>query len=304
MKPTLLVLAAGVGSRYGGLKQLDGVGPGGAALMDYTIYDAIQADFLKVVLVVRRETEAEIRKHMDSGAAMHIDVAYAYQDLDELPVGAAYRGDRSKPWGTGQAVLAAAPVLNGPFVAANADDFYGREGIEALGSFLNQPTPIAGGVQWAMVGYRLADTLPPSGAVSRALCLQDDDGWLVGLQEVLAIKRDGGVARWEDHEGIPHITPLDALVSMNLWGFTPDVLGHLEDGFRLFLAEEPEANDEYYLPVSVAEAVTEGTARVKVLPKGGRWCGMTSRKDRAIAAIVLRELVEEGVYPENLWESQ
>jgi hypothetical protein len=303
MKPTMLILAAGVGSRYGGLKQLDGVGPGGAALMDYTIYDAIQADFLKVVLVVRRENEAEIRNHIDAGAAKYIEVVYAYQDLNALPVGAAERSDRSKPWGTGQAVLTAAPVLNGPFVAANADDFYGREAIEALGSFLEAPTPIAGGVQWAMVGYQLADTLPPSGAVSRALCLQDDDGWLVGLQEVLTIKRDGGVARWEDDNGIPHITPLDALVSMNLWGFTPDVMGHLEDGFRLFLAEEPGPADEYYLPVSVADAVRDGTARVKVLPKGGRWCGMTSKKDRATAAMVLRELVEEGVYPENLWES-
>jgi len=302
VKPSLLILAAGVGSRYGGLKQLDPVGPGGAALMDYTIYDALKADVGRVVLVVRRETEAEIREHMDAGAGKHIEVAYAYQELDALPVGVALPGDRTKPWGTGQAVLIAAPVLDGPFVVANADDYYGREAIVALGSFLAEPTPISGGVQWAMVGYHLADTLPSSGTVSRALCLQDEDGWVVGLQEVLAIQRDGGVARWEDDDGVAHITPLDALVSMNLWGFTPDVLGHLEDGFKDFLAAGPGTIDEYYLPVAVAEALNDGTARVKMLPEGGRWCGMTSRKDRDTAATVLQELVDQGVYPEKLWE--
>jgi hypothetical protein len=302
VKPTLLILAAGIGSRYGGLKQLDPVGPGGAALMDYTIYDALKADFGRVVLVVRRETEAEIRQHMDSGAGKHVDLAYAYQEVGALPDGVELPVDRTKPWGTGQAVLTAAPVLDGPFVAANADDYYGREAIVALGSFLEEPIPISGGVQWAMVGYHLADTLPSSGSVSRALCLQDEDGWLVGLQEVLSIQRDGGVARWEDQDGVAHITPLDALVSMNLWGFTPDVLGHLEDGFREFLAAGPLVSDEYYLPVAVGEAINDGTARVKVLPEGGRWCGMTSRKDRETAATVLQGLVDQGVYPEKLWE--
>jgi len=302
VKPTLLILAAGVGSRYGGLKQLDAIGPGGAALMDYTIYDALKADFGRVVLVVRRETEAEIRQHVDAGAGKHVDVAYAYQEVGTLPEGVELPVDRTKPWGTGQAVLTAAPVLDGPFVAANADDFYGREAIVALGSFLEEPIPISGGVQWAMVGYQLADTLPSSGSVSRALCIQDKDGWLVGLQEVLAIQRDGGVARWEDDDGVAHITPLDALVSMNLWGFTPDVLGLLEDGFREFLDAGPLASDEYYLPVAVGEAINDGTARVRVLSEGGRWCGMTSRKDRDTAATVLQGLVDQGVYPEKLWE--
>lgn len=302
MKPTLLILAAGVGSRYGGLKQLDAIGPGGAALMDYTIYDALKADFGRVVLVVRRETEAEIRQHVDAGAGKHVDVAYAYQEVGTLPEGVELPVDRTKPWGTGQAVLTAAPVLDGPFVAANADDFYGREAIVALGSFLEEPIPISGGVQWAMVGYQLADTLPSSGSVSRALCIQDKDGWLVGLQEVLAIQRDGGVARWEDDDGVAHITPLDALVSMNLWGFTPDVLGLLEDGFREFLDAGPLASDEYYLPVAVGEAINDGTARVRVLSEGGRWCGMTSRQDRDTAATVLQGLVDQGVYPDNLWE--
>lgn len=302
MKMTLLVLAAGVGSRYGGLKQLDPVGPGGATLMDYTIFDAVHAGFRRVVIVVGRETEAEIRKHMDGGAARRTEILYVHQDLEALPDGYTRPEDRTKPWGTGQAVLMAVPFLDGPFVVANADDHYGREAIAALAGFLAEPTPISGPVQWAMVGYRLADTLPPSGSVSRALCLQDKDGWLAGLQEIVAIQRVGGVARWEDADRVGHITPLKALVSMNLWGFTPDLLGHLEDGFKEFLAAEPGPKDEFYLPVAVAEAVKAGSAKVKVLPDGGRWCGMTSRKDRETTAAVLRELVGQGVYPEKLWE--
>jgi len=302
MRPTLIILAAGVGSRYGGLKQLDPVGPGGATLMDYTIFDAVRAGFSRVVIVGSRETEAEIREHMDGGAARRTEILYARQELEALPDGFTRPEDRSKPWGTGQAVLMAAPLLDGPFVVANADDHYGREAIGALAGFLAEPTPISGPVQWAMVGYRLADTLPPSGSVSRALCLQDKDGWLTGLQEILAIKRDGDVARWEDTGGVGHITPLKTLVSMNLWGFTPDLLGHLEDGFKEFLAAGPGPKDEFYLPVAVAEAVKAGTAKVKVLPEGGRWCGMTSREDRETTATVLKELVGQGVYPERLWE--
>jgi hypothetical protein len=302
MKMTLVVLAAGVGSRYGGLKQLDPVGPGGATLMDYTIFDAVHAGFRRVVIVVSQETEAEIRKHMDGGAATRTEVLYARQELEALPEGFTRPDDRSKPWGTGQAVLMAAPFLDGPFVVANADDHYGREAIDALSDFLAEPTPISGLVQWAMVGYSLADTLPPSGSVSRALCLQDKDGWLVGLQEIVAIQRDGNVARWEGDGGVGHITPLDSLVSMNLWGFTPDLLGYLEDGFKEFLAAEPGPKDEFYLPVAVAEAVKAGTAKVKVLAEGGKWCGMTSREDRKTTAAVLRELVGQGVYPEKLWK--
>jgi hypothetical protein len=302
MRPTLIILAAGVGSRYGGLKQLEPVGPGGATLMDYTIFDAVHAGFTRVVIVVSREAEAEIREHMDRGAATRTEVLYACQELGALPEGFTVPEDRSKPWGTGQAVLMAAPYLDGPFVVANADDHYGRDAVDALADFLAEPTPFSGPVQWGMVGYRLADTLPASGSVSRALCLQDGDGWLVGLQEILAIQRNGDVARWQDADGVGHITPLDSLVSMNLWGFTPDLLGHLEDGFKEFLAAGPGLKDEFYLPVAVGEAVSAGTARVKVLPEGGRWCGMTSPEDRETTAAVLMDLVGQGVYPEKLWE--
>jgi hypothetical protein len=297
----LVVLAAGVGSRYGGLKQLDPVGPGGAALMDYTIYDAVKAGFGRVVLVIRRETEAEIRDHVDRGAARQIDVKCVFQELDAVPDGFVPPEERVKPWGTGHAMLVASSVLDGPFVVANADDFYGRSAVAALAGFLEE----TGGSEpphWAMVGYRLADTLPVSGAVSRALCVQNGDGWLVRLQEIPAIERAGGVARWTDADGIAHVQPLASLVSMNLWGFTADLAAELKKGFSAFLDAGPGPGDEFYLPVAVGEAVRGKRARVKVLDEGGRWCGMTSPEDRATTAGVLAELVEAGEYPERLWE--
>jgi hypothetical protein len=301
VKPSLVILAAGVGSRYGGLKQLDPVGPGGAALMDYTMYDALHSGFERVVLVIRRETEAEIRAHIEAGAARRLEVHFAHQELDRLPEGFAVRGDRSKPWGTGHAVLMAAPYLEGPFVAANADDFYGRRAVAALARYLGD-TAGAELPHWAMVGYRLGETLPASGRVSRAVCVRDEDGWMLGLKEILAIERVGDSARWQAEGGATRIEPLDTLVSMNLWGFTVSLMGHLERGFRGFLEAGPGPKDEFYLPVAVAEAVRAGAARVKILDEGGRWCGMTSPEDRAATAEVLRELVDAGEYPEQLWE--
>ncbi len=300
MKPTLVILAAGVGSRYGGLKQLDPVGPGGAALMDYTMYDALQSGFGRVVLVIRRETETEIRAHIEAGAARRMNVDFAFQELAELPEGFVPPAERVKPWGTGHAVLVAAPYLDGPFVAANADDFYGRRSMAALVRYLGD-TVGAEPPHWAMVGYRLGDTLPASGPVSRALCVQDEDGWLLELQEILAIERAGDSARWQAERGATRIEPLDTLVSMNLWGFTRGLVDHLERGFRGFLEAGPGLKDEYYLPVAVRAAVADRRARVKVLDEGGRWCGMTSPEDRATTAAVLRELVAEGEYPERLW---
>jgi hypothetical protein len=301
VKPALVVLAAGIGSRYGGLKQIDAVGPGGAALMDYTIFDALKLGIEDVVMVVQRRAEAEVREHLDEGAGKNVDITYVHQDLNAVPQGFVVTPGRTKPWGTGQAVLSSAPHLNGPFIVANADDFYGREALAALDEFLEKPTD-DGLAHWAMVGYRLGDTLPPAGAVSRALCVQDIDGYLVGLEEVLAIERDGQEARWRDAEHTLHIQPLNSLVSMNLWGFSRELQGHLEREFRSFLDENPDPDDEFYLPKAVFGALSTGNARVTVLPGGGRWCGMTSPEDRENTVAVLRHLVNKGVYPENLWE--
>jgi hypothetical protein len=301
VKPALVILAAGIGSRYGGLKQVDKVGPGGAALMDYTIYDALNLGVENVVMVVQRRFEAEVKAHVDSGAGKKVKISYAHQVLNAVPPGFVVTPGRTKPWGTGQAVLSAASHLNGPFIVANADDFYGHEALGALVEFLGKPTA-DGLAHWAMVGYRLGDTLPPAGAVSRALCVQDIDGYLVGLEEVLAIERDGQEARWLDADFKLHIQPLGSLVSMNLWGFSKELLGHLEREFRAFLDENPEPKDEFYLPKAVFGALSTGNARVTVLPGGGRWCGMTSPKDRENTMAMLRNLVKKGVYPENLWE--
>ncbi len=301
MKPALVVLAAGIGSRYGGLKQIDKVGPGGAALLDYTIYDAMLSGIEEVVVVVQRRTEAEVREHIDAGAGSKVNISYVYQDLNAVPLGFVVTPGRKKPWGTGQAVLAAVPHLEVPFIVANADDFYGREAIASLDQFLEKPAS-DGLAHWAMVGYRLGDTLPPTGAVSRALCVQDTEGYLVGLEEVLAIEREGLDAVWWDAAEKKHFQPLDSLVSMNLWGFSRELVQHLEREFRVFLEDGPEPKDEFYLPKVVFGALGTGNARVTVLPGGGRWCGMTSPEDREITVGVLGDLVDRGVYPEKLWE--
>jgi hypothetical protein len=269
--------------------------------MDYTIFDALKLGIEDVVMVVQRRAEAEVREHLDEGAGKNVDITYVHQDLNAVPQGFVVTPGRTKPWGTGQAVLSSAPHLNGPFIVANADDFYGREALAALDEFLEKPTD-DGLAHWAMVGYRLGDTLPPAGAVSRALCVQDIDGYLVGLEEVLAIERDGQEARWRDAEHTLHIQPLNSLVSMNLWGFSRELQGHLEREFRSFLDENPDPDDEFYLPKAVFGALSTGNARVTVLPGGGRWCGMTSPEDRENTVAVLRHLVNKGVYPENLWE--
>lgn len=301
MRPSLVILAAGVGARYGGLKQLDPVGPGGAALMDYTIYDALRAGIENVVLVIRRETEDAIRAHLERGAARRAALRFVHQELEALPPGFTAPAGRMKPWGTAHAVLCAAARIEGSFVVANADDFYGREGLAALAAFLAAPAP-AGPARWAMVGFRLGDTLPAAGAVSRGLCRQDGEGRLAGIEEVLAIERAGDVARWIDAAGVERREPLDTLVSMNLWGFTPALVPLLERSFHAFLGRGPGAKDEIYLPVAVGEAVAAGAARVAVLPEGRRWCGMTSAADRAATAAVLAELVAAGEYPDRLWE--
>ena len=301
MKPTLVVLAAGIGSRYGGLKQLEQVGHGGAALMDYTIYDALQIGIEKVVMVVQKRTEEEVRAHVDEGAGSKVEVVYVHQDLHAVPMGFVVTPGRSKPWGTGHALMAAAPKIEGNFIVANADDFYGREPMASLDEFLQKPSP-DGLAHWAMIGYRLGDTLPPEGNVSRAICVQDVDGWLVGLEEFPKVRRDGKEAVWEDAQGRVHFQAIDALVSMNLWGFTHELLRHLEKGFIKFLDNNPPVDDEYYLPKAVAYALGTGTARVTVLPTGGTWVGMTSKDDRHITVATLEAMVKKGIYPANLWE--
>jgi len=302
MRPTLLILAAGVGSRYGGFKQLEPVGPDGAAILDYTSFDALEAGFDRVVLVIRRESEEIMRQHLSAGLGRRAEFALAFQELEAVPDGLAVPPGRTKPWGTGQAVLAAAAALGErPFVVVNADDYYGREGLAALVRFLESPRPAGGPFEWAMVGFRVGATLPEAGSVSRGLCRQDEEGRLVAIEEIPTIWRDGDGARWREPGGEERTAPADALVSMNLWGFTSQVLPWLGERFEAFLRAGPGPKDEFYLPAAVGEAVTSGQATVRVLPTTDRWCGITSPEDRDRVAAFLRGLIDEGRYPERLW---
>ncbi len=283
----MVILAAGMGRRFGGLKQLTPVGPGGEAIMDYTVYDALRAGFDEIVLVIRREIAAEVRAHVEAGFGRLVSVKYVCQELGDAPA------SRSKPWGTGQAVLAAAPVLRGPFAVANADDFYGADALAELGAFLSGPAQAP--PTWLVVGYRVLDTLPATGTVSRGL-LRIDDGWLQAIDEVHTVRRlEHGAGR--DEAGETRKLAADTLVSMNLWGFGPEVLDHLQGGFDRFRAGSPGDEDEYYLPVGVAEAIADGGARVKVSSTRSRWCGMTSADDLIEVKRRLAEMTHAGVYP-------
>lgn len=300
MSPSLVVLAAGVGSRYGGPKQVDRVGPGGATLLDYAAFDARRAGFERVVLVVREGMEAEVREAVGDRIARHVPLAYAVQG-DALPGGFVPPPGRTKPWGTGHAALAAAPLVDGPFAVVNADDFYGAGSYRMLAGFLRRPQD--GSVpEFAVVGFPLLTTLSPDGPVSRGVCTVDGGGFLVSIREVLKVERDGEDAREIDGSGAGRRIPGTTPVSLNFWGFTPAVLPALEDGFRRFLEENAgSAKAEYFLLSAVQSLVEAGRARVRVLGGGGPWGGLTHPGDRPRLVALLRSLTERGEYPRDLW---
>jgi hypothetical protein len=297
---SLVVLAAGVGSRYGGPKQIDRVGPGGATLLDYAAFDARRAGFDRVVLVVREGMEADVREAVGDGIARHVPVAYAVQG-DALPHGFTPPGGRAKPWGTGHATLAAAPLLDGPFAVINADDFYGAGSYRVLGEHLRRPA--AGPVpEFAIVGFPLVATLSPDGPVSRGVCTVDEAGFLVSIREVLQVERDGENARELDEAGAGRPIPGATPVSLNFWGFSPAVIPAIEAGFRRFLeANAGSVKAEYFLLSAVQSLVDAGTARVRVLGGGGPWGGLTYPGDRPRLAALLESLTERGEYPRDLW---
>jgi hypothetical protein len=297
---SLVVLAAGVGSRYGGAKQIDRVGPGGATLLDYAAFDATRAGFDRVVLVVREGMEADVREAVGDRIARHVRVAYAVQG-DALPPGFASPPGRAKPWGTGHAALAAAPLLDGPFAVINADDFYGAGSYRVLGEYLRRPA--AGPVpEFAIVGFPLVTTLSPDGPVSRGVCTVDEAGFLVSIREVLKVERDGENARELDEAGAGHPIPGATPVSLNFWGFRPAVIPAIEAGFRRFLeANAGSVKAEYFLLSAVQSLVDAGGARVRVLGGGGPWGGLTYPGDRPRLAALLDSLTERGEYPRDLW---
>ena len=299
MKPTLLVLAAGLGTRYGGLKQIDAVGPHGQTIIDYSIYDGIRAGFGKMVFVIRHSFEAEFREKVSSKFDRFVETAYAYQELDACLGDFKLPPDRSKPWGTGHAILVCRDLIHEPFAVVNADDYYGVHSLQTIADFLTHKQTAA---DYAMVGYILRNTLSEHGGVSRGVCRCDEHMFLKRVVECKKIERTANGAQYVDGDGKVHALTGDEIVSMNLWGFQPVVFSRLEKQFERFLREHgTEAKAEMYIPSVVDALVAAGEAKVAVLQTHDTWFGVTYRQDREIAMKCIHKLIAAGVYPEKLW---
>ncbi len=300
--PTLVVLAAGIGSRYGGLKQIDPIGPGGEAVLDYSVFDARRAGFGKIVFVIRRDIEAAFRDALGRRFESRMDVRYAYQHLALLPPGCAAPAGRQKPWGTGHAVLCAADVVQEPFAVINADDFYGAESYRVLAEFLQGPPAGAGRDLWAMVGFHLDRTLSAHGTVARGLCATDAEGFLVSVEELTAIEKLPTGARHREPDGAFRPLTGREIVSLNCWGFTPSLFGHLRRIFGEFLrCHGGDLKAEFFLPDAINQLIREGRVQVKVLPTPAAWFGVTYREDRPVVVENVHALIQAGAYPERLW---
>lgn len=303
MTPTeLVVMAAGVGSRFGGLKQLEPVGPAGEALLDFAVYDAWRAGVRRAVFVVRPELEAEFHERLGARYACRLEVAYAHQRLDVLPAGVTVPAGRSKPWGTGHAVLAAAGLVDAPFIVINADDFYGPEGFARLVDFLTAPVG-DGPERYAMVGYRLRYTLSAHGAVARGVCEVTADGRLVAILEPERVTVTDQAIVAAGQADMPRRFTGEEPASMNLWGFRPSLFAHLEQRFARFAADRgDDPSAEFSLPGTVSALVREGIAEVRVLTTEWPWFGLTHRDDVPEVRRRLAELVARGDYPSPLWQ--
>ena len=301
-KPTLVIMAAGMGSRFGGLKQVTPVGHSGELIIDYSIYDAIHAGFGKVVFVIKRAIEETFREHIGDRIAQQVPVAYVYQELDKLPAGYAVPEGREKPWGTGHAVLCCRDVVREPFMVINADDYYGRECFRILADFLTAPQEGAK-KHIAMAGYVLENTLTENGYVSRGICTVDDRGYLTGLVERTHIElRDGKPMFTEDDGATWEPLPAGCAVSMNCWAFPADALDCFEDKFRAFLDENGQKlKSEFYLPFAVDAMLEAGEADVRVLHTNDKWYGMTYAEDHQKVIGAIADMVRQGIYPERLW---
>ena len=304
VKPTLLVLAAGMGSRYGSLKQMDGVGPNGEAIIDYSVYDAVRAGFGKVVFVIRHSFEAEFKEVFNAERfGGKIAVEYVFQELDYLPEGFALPEGRVKPWGTNHAVMMAAGVINEPFAVINADDFYGKEAYATISDYLSQ---LEGRCQkYCMVGYQVSKTLSENGTVSRGVCTVDGDNFLSSMVERTKIERNAeGVIVFHDRGddvALEENTP----VSMNFFGFTPDYFDYSEKTFCEFLSDKANMTNlrsEFFIPLMVNTLISNGTAKMKVLSTTAKWFGVTYKEDKPQLMAKIEALIEAGVYPRNLWE--
>ncbi len=301
MKPTLLILAAGMGSRYGSLKQMDGIGPNGEAILDYSIYDAIRAGFGKVVFVIRQSFAKEFQEVFNAKRfGSKIEVEYVFQELDKLPAGFSLPEGREKPWGTNHAVMMAADVIAEPFAVINADDFYGSEAYKTIADYLVTLDGSKG--KYAMVGYHLGNTLSDFGSVSRGICGVDAEGNLTDMVERTHIEKiDGGIA-FKDEAGEFHPLSDKDIVSMNMFGFTPDYFERSNDIFVDFLKENGSAlKSEFYIPFVTNILINSGEASLRVLSSEAQWFGVTYKEDRPLVVEKLMKLIASGKYPLNLW---
>jgi NDP-sugar pyrophosphorylase family protein len=295
--PTLLVLAAGMGSRYGGLKQIDPVGPAGETIIDYSIFDALRAGFGKLVFVIRKDIEQQFREIVGERFEKRVAVDYVFQALEDIPPRFTVPAGRTKPWGTTQAILLAAEAIHEPFAAINADDFYGADAYRSLAGHLT-----SGSADYSMVGFVLRNTLSDFGSVARGVCQVSDDGYLEHIAELTKVERDGNGARNTDAVGTVTKLTGDEPVSMNFWGFTPQVFDQLRENFEKFLESSgTDLKSECYIPNTVGELVRAGQARVKVLHSRDSWFGVTYREDRPRVVESIRGLIAKGLYPERLW---
>ena len=303
MKPTLLLLAAGMGSRYGGLKQLDGLGPNGETIMDYSIYDAIQAGFGKIVFVIRKDFEEQFRTQVLSKYEGHIPTELVFQSIDNIPEGFSVPEGREKPWGTNHAVLMAKNVINEPFCVINCDDFYSRDCFKVIGNFLAN-LPEGAKNQYAMVGFRVGNTLSENGTVSRGICTTNAEKHLVDVVERTKIERRDGKVQYIGDEGEWVASDDNTPVSMNVWGYTPDYFEYSEAYFKEFLSDKKNIENkksEYFIPLMVNKLINDGTASVEVLDTTSSWFGVTYPEDRESVVTKIQSLVDESVYPSKLF---
>ena len=300
MKPTLFILAAGMGSRYGGLKQLDGLGPNGETIMDYSVFDALRAGFGKVVFVIREDFDADFRRVVLSKYEDKVPCEVCYQALDKVPEGYTYNPERTKPWGTNHAILMAKDLINEPFMVINADDFYGKESFEVMAKFLNEVAGKQG--KYCMAGYRVGNTLSEHGSVSRGVCSTDANNFLTDVVERTSIENKDGHVCYKDENGADVEIPFDTPVSMNMWGFTPEYFAYAEEAFKVFLEKSgQELKTEFYIPTLVNDLIVSGQATCEVLDTPAKWFGVTYADDREMVVSKIQALVDAGVYPSPLF---
>ena len=299
MKPTLLVLAAGMGTRYGGNKQLDEVGPSGETIIDYSIYDAIRAGFGRIVFVIRRDIEQQVKERFVERLQGKIEVDYVFQDITNLPEGVKVTPERQKPWGTSHAILVTEKIINEPFGVINADDFYGAESFKILHDFLvNDKDPNC----YCIVGYKMGNTLSDHGHVNRGVCTVDENGLLKNIVETLQIEKTSTGAQSQDSNGIMHYYSGNEVVSMNLWGFKTSSYKFLGEEFRSFIDKYGmELKSELYIPTSLDRFVKEGQITIKILMSNERWFGVTYREDKPFVVEGIKKMIRNGVYPARIY---